>query len=115
LVFGSSAEIAENLVLLGGESLLPKDQLEHGAYYTGTCRNASIARWNEKGFFIHWRTKFYDTYPECIGYWVDAKPGEIRFDEFQPFAKLDNPRFTIPLTEEEFNASGGFVYGIPNG
>jgi len=29
-----------------GRPILPKDKLEHGQYYKGRCRNATIARWN---------------------------------------------------------------------
>ena len=38
---------------------IQKFQLVHGAYYSGTCRNASIARWNAiDQRFYHWRYKF---------------------------------------------------------
>lgn len=38
---------------------IPKKDLIHGAYYKGTCRNATVARWNaEKEVFVHWRNKF---------------------------------------------------------
>ena len=47
--------------------VIPKLNLEHGAYYQGRCRNASIARWNgERGVFVYWRTKFNDTFLEEI-------------------------------------------------
>jgi hypothetical protein len=93
--------------------MIPKEQLEHGAYYHGECRNASIARWNgEANIFIHWRTKFSDVYPETIGYWVDAQPGEHRWDEFKPFGKVDNPPFEIPLTQEEFEQAGGYNWTL---
>jgi hypothetical protein len=94
--------------------MVPKDQLEHGAYYHGSCRNASIARWNaEAKLFVHWRTKFGIVFPETIGYWKGAKPEEQRFDEFKPFGKVTNPPFEIPLTEEEFEACGGYVWELP--
>lgn len=80
--------------------MVPFEQLEHGAYYHGNCRNAHIARWNaEKQHFVHWRTKFDNVYTETIGYWIEAKPGEHRFDEFKPFGKLAEPPFEIPLED----------------
>lgn len=46
---------------------LPKDQLAHGAYYRGICRNATIARWNAtRQVFHHWRHKFGETFLEDI-------------------------------------------------
>ncbi len=89
--------------------MLRKDQLEHGAYYRGMCRNAEVARWNSKvgnGIFIHWRTKFWETYPETIAYWEENH----QFDEFRPFEKIEKPEKEIPLTQEEFDAAGGFAW-----
>ena len=38
---------------------IAKKDLVHGAYYQGTCRNASVARWNgEREVFVYWRYKF---------------------------------------------------------
>ncbi len=46
---------------------IPKQELIHGAYYFGRCRNASVARWNgEEQIFYHWRSKFGETFLECI-------------------------------------------------
>lgn len=28
------------------KGVIPKEQLEHGAYYRGICRNSTVARWN---------------------------------------------------------------------
>ena len=71
----------------------------HGAYYRGKCRNAHIARWNqETQLFVYMREKFGHVFPEDIGYWVEAQPGEHRFDEFRPYARMENPPFEIPLT-----------------
>ena len=81
--------------------MVPFEKLEHGAYYHGDCRNASIARWNaEWGYFVYIRTKFASVFPEKIGYWVEAQPGEHRWDEFKPYGKLENPPFEIPLTDD---------------
>jgi len=49
------------------DPIIPKNQLVHGAYYRGSCRNASIARWNrEEQRFYHWRFKFGNTFIETI-------------------------------------------------
>ena len=41
------------------EKIIAKKDLKHGVYYYGTCRNASIARWNaDDQLFYHWRNKF---------------------------------------------------------
>lgn len=78
-----------------GFPMVPLEQLEHGAYYTGKCRNAVVARWNaETQKFIYMREKFRFVYPEEILYWVEGH----HFDEFRPYAKLENPPFEIPLT-----------------
>lgn len=85
--------------IMADEVMVLLDELEHGAYYQGDCRNASIARWNaETNQFVYMRTKFTAVYPEEIGYWIEAKSGEERFDEFKPFSKVDNPPFEIPMT-----------------
>ena len=89
----------------GGKAppMIPKEKLEHGAYYHGICRNATVARWNAgRQEFTYWRTKLHDVFPEAIGYWEDAVPGEQRFDEFQPLGRMDNPPFEIPLDLDEF-------------
>jgi hypothetical protein len=78
--------------------MVPRERLEHGAYYHGICRNATVARWDAgRQEFVHWRTKLHDVFLETIGYWVDAQPDEQRFDEFRPFGRMENPPFEIPL------------------
>lgn len=62
---------------------IAKKDLIHEAYYTGTCRNANVARWN--GFnnkFYHHRTKFGHTYVETIKHPDD----DDKYDVFFPFA-----------------------------
>lgn len=56
-----------------------KEELQHGAYYRGRCRNASIARWHA-GIqrFVHWRSKFGERYLETIRHPAD----EPEFDSF---------------------------------
>ena len=77
--------------------MIPKDQLVHGAYYEGECRNASVARWNaETQLFVYLRETFSTYFHEDIGYWQDAKPGEHRFDEFRPYERVE-PATELPL------------------
>lgn len=46
---------------------ISKEDLVHGFYYKGKCRNASVARWNNDiKKFIYWRSKFNDTFLETI-------------------------------------------------
>ncbi len=83
------------------ETMVPMGELEHGAYYHGTCRNAQVARWNaDTQRFVYVRVEFSEVFPEEIGYWVDAQPGERRFDEFRPYGKVENPPFEIPMKAE---------------
>lgn len=76
---------------------LTKSELEHGAYYAGHCRNAQIARWDaERNRFIHWRTKFFETFLEEIKHPDDEK----NFDVFLASHKIDTPEKPIPLSSE---------------
>jgi hypothetical protein len=73
---------------------LRKDQLEHGKYYSGKCRNSCIARWNaETQRFVYWRTKFGYLFAEDICHPVD----EDRFDVFYPFSITKPCLYVIPL------------------
>jgi hypothetical protein len=86
------------------EAMIAKADLLHGVYYTGTCRNATVARWNaEDQRFYHWRTKFADRFVETIRHPDD----EAQFDVFVPEAILDVGRANsetafpeIPLSVE---------------
>lgn len=61
---------------------IAKKDLIHGEYYAGTCRNASVARWNGKDeVFYHWRTKWDSKFIETIKHPDD----EARYDVFFPF------------------------------
>jgi hypothetical protein len=41
------------------EPIIKKENLIHGAYYRGKCRNADVARWDGTNeCFWHWRYKF---------------------------------------------------------
>jgi hypothetical protein len=61
--------------------MIAKADLVHGAYYYGSCRNASVARWNgETERFIYWRHKFGDRFAEEINHPED----DDGFDLFKP-------------------------------
>lgn len=72
---------------------IPKFQLEHGAYYAGTCRNASIARWNSiEQHFYHWRCKFGFKFVETI----KAPEDDDKFDVFYATSVIE-PEEEIPF------------------
>jgi uncharacterized protein (DUF433 family) len=82
-----------------GRPILPKDQLRHGAFYKGRCRNATIACWHDgEQRFFHWREKFGRIYIETIRYPTDEE--EPWFDVFDVVEELPNPKFDIPLDHE---------------
>jgi hypothetical protein len=72
--------IVKNLIRCGA---IPKENLEVGATYEGTCRNADKATWNGK-YFDYKRYKF--------GEWEDAKINHFQddngFDLFVPIKKI---------------------------
>jgi hypothetical protein len=73
---------------------LPKEELAHGFYYKGRCRNATVARWNgEEEQFYHWRTKFNYTYIETI----KCPEDENFFDVFYATEWIDPPEKEIPF------------------
>lgn len=73
---------------------IAKKDLVHGTYYTGRCRNASVARWNgELGKFIHWRHKFGHKFLEEICHPED----EQYYDVFVVEAVCENPEEEIPF------------------
>lgn len=79
------------------DKYLRKEQLEHGEYYAGTCRNASVARWDgKKETFTHWRTKFGATFLEEIKHPED----EFHYDVFYPMIHISPPK-PIPLGDQD--------------
>ena len=75
--------------------MLAKAQLVHGEYYSGKCRNTSIARWNaEAGCFMYWRSKFGMRFLEEI-YHPDDDP---HYDVFHAVSRVENPSDVIPLS-----------------
>lgn len=73
---------------------IPVADLVHGAYYEGRCRNATVARWNANiGKFVHWRTKFGETFLEEINHPENDK----QFDVFVVQREIPEPAATIPI------------------
>jgi hypothetical protein len=76
---------------------IPKTELRHGAYYTGHCRNATLARWHgPEQQFYHWRSKFGMRFIETIR----APEDEQQYDVFVAEHETMNTE-TIPFPEEE--------------
>lgn len=66
---------------------IPKSQLEVGATYIGSCRNASEAVWlGDK--FEYQRYKFGDTFREKINHFEDDNGCDL----FVPIKKCENPQ-----------------------
>lgn len=73
---------------------IKKEDLVHGEYYYGRCRNANIARWHEPlNRFIYWRTKFGQTFLEEICCPEDDK----HFDVFVAEHIAGDPEKEIPF------------------
>lgn len=76
----------EQLAQAYAAGLLRKDQLEHGRYYIGRCRNATVARWHAGGqVFVYLREKFGQRFLEEIRHPED----ERYYDVFLPTTVLD--------------------------
>jgi uncharacterized protein (DUF433 family) len=79
-----------------GRPILAKEQLKHGQYYKGRCRNATIARWNsEERCFYHWREKMGRIFIETIRYPTDEL--EPWWDVFDAVEELPDCRLEIPF------------------
>jgi hypothetical protein len=77
---------AEDLERAYSAGLLRKEALEHGAYYLGHCRNASVARWHAAAqCFFYRRYKFGSTFIEEIRHPED----ERSYDVFLPMARIE--------------------------
>lgn len=77
--------------------LIPENELVHGTYYYGHCRNGSTARWDANNkVFIYWRHKFGDRFLETICHPERDK----EFDVFFPYEVVDWGTPAIPLIQE---------------
>lgn len=71
---------------------IKKEDLIHGVYYEGRCRNANVARWNANTqTFFHHRTKFGHTFIEEI----KCPEDEARYDVFVTEKICEN--YTPPI------------------
>lgn len=71
---------------------IAKKDLIVGEYYTGICRNSTIARWNGKTF-IYERSKFGDVYFEKI----HCPEDDNVYDTFKAQSLLENCDIILPL------------------
>lgn len=66
--------------------MIPRCNLENGAYYVGYCRNALIAQWDERaGRFVYLRHKFGTIFSETINH----PENDDGFDFFVPVRMVD--------------------------
>lgn len=73
---------------------IAKENLVHGEYYVGHCRNATEARWDaHKQRFYHWRQKFMNRWVEGINCPEDS----VGFDVFYASSITDSPLEEVPL------------------
>lgn len=80
--------------------LMRKEDLVHGQYYFGLCRNAQIARWHagvER--FVHLRKKFGQSFYETIRHPVD----ERNYDVFR-VTRVTEPTPEEVIGDNEFEA-----------
>lgn len=61
------------------QGFIEKSKLQVGYYYIGTCRNASLARWDGERF-TYWRYKFGNWFLEEICHPEDDQT----YDTFKP-------------------------------
>lgn len=67
-------------------TMIPKKEMKDGAWYLGNCRNANMARWDEKlDRFVHLRFKF--GWMVDIEHFEDVK--ESRCDGFIPVKEIE--------------------------
>jgi hypothetical protein len=68
--------------------MIPKNEMEDGVYYKGTCRNAKIAVWNDVDkLFYHLRWKF-GYRMDTIEHFEDVK--DKGMDGFIPLEKIED-------------------------
>lgn len=82
---------------------MAKENLVHGRYYEGMCRNATVARWDAtRNQFYHWRTKFGHRFVEAIRHPDD----EQYYDVFRVVREIEAPELPIPLPDEDNQGDG---------
>ena len=83
--------VIKNLIRCGA---IPKSELEVGAEYLGSCRNASKAKWDGKKF-IYQRYKWGSWYEDTIEHFED----DTQYDVFVPIKKITSE--DVKDSEEE--------------
>lgn len=77
-------------------TMIPKDQLKHGAYYAGTSNSVTIARWNaHQGLFFGKRQKgaivdFFTHPADSVAMSASAT--------FTPLREITNSPIRIPIS-----------------
>lgn len=74
----------EHLAKLIAAGMIEKKNLEPGKYYYGTCRNASVSKWNGI-VFTYIRHKFGSSFPEDINHPED----DNGYDLFYPVSECE--------------------------
>lgn len=93
----------EQLALAYAQGLLRKEQMLHGAYYRGHCRNTEVARWHAPGaVFVYWRSKFGHRFLECISHPEDEK----HMDVFLATECVEEPKPQEIVEDALFEAFG---------
>lgn len=72
--------VIKNLIRCGA---IPKSELEVGAEYLGSCRNASKAKWDGEKF-IYQRYKWGSWFEDSVEHFED----DTQYDVFVPIKKL---------------------------
>lgn len=98
----------EQLEQAYAQGLLRKESLEHGKYYRGHCRNASVARWHgPTEQFVYMRTKLGESYAQGIKHPADEKfydafaaKGEAEPEERERISELTWERWGKPQIAE---------------
>lgn len=81
------------------QGLLRPDQLEHGAYYRGQCKAATVARWHgELKRFVFLRPQFGGKVIDQIAHPAQGKTHDI----FMPLEKVA-PQESEQICDEDFN------------
>ena len=78
-----------------GHRHIRKEYLRKGDYYYGSCRNASIARWDGERFW-YWRHKFGSVFLESI----HVPEDDDGFDLFYAQTVISEPK-PIPMKDIE--------------
>jgi len=86
--------------------LLRKEELQHGAYYEGHCRNTSVARWHaQTQCFFYRRYKFGHTFIEEIKHPED----ERYYDVFLPVVRTE-PAEVYRIDDETFERAAQAIH-----